>query len=113
VDAGPRCHSQKLPIRQRRKGGLCRALKERAIATHDLLWITKSGTKLYRAGQYPPLRGTLLTLDEQEQVLYTRGSVPFFETYPDKYIPQPLRIHAESTEQPPHFLARRIFALTK
>jgi N-ethylmaleimide reductase len=34
-----------------------------------------SNTKLYRAGRYlPPLRGTLLTLDERETVLYTRDA---------------------------------------
>jgi hypothetical protein len=95
------------------KSGFAAALSERGIATHDFLWVSDSGTKLYRAGQYPPLRGTLLTLDEREMVLYTRGSVPFFETYPGKYIPRPLRIHAESTEQTPQYLAREILALTK
>jgi len=70
-------------------------------------------TKLYRAGQYPPLRGTLLTLDDQEMILYTRGSVPFFETYPGKYIPNPLRVRIEAAEQTPQYLAREILALTK
>lgn len=93
--------------------GFTAALSERGIATHDLLWVSDSHTRLYRAGQYPPLRGTLLTLDEQEMVLYTRGSVPFFETYPGKYIPRPLRIHAASTEQSQQFLAREILSLTK
>jgi hypothetical protein len=95
------------------KTGFAAALTERGIATHDFLWVSDSNTKLYRAGQYPPLRGTLLTLDEQEMVLYTRGSVPFFETYPGKYIPHPLRVHAESTEQTSQYLAREILALTK
>ena len=63
--------------------------------------------------KYPPLRGSLLVLDEREMVLYTRGSVPFFETYPGKYIPRPLRIRAEDTEQTPQYLAREILALTK
>lgn len=93
--------------------GFAAALAERGIATHDLLWVSNSHTRLYRAGQYPPLRGTLLTLDEQEIVLYTRGSVPFFETYPGKYIPRPLRVHAASTEQTQLYLAREILALTK
>jgi hypothetical protein len=93
--------------------GFTAALIERGIATHDLLWVSDSHTRLYRAGQYPPLRGTLLALDEHEMVLYTRGSVPFFETYPGKYIPRPLRIHAASTEQSPQFLAREILSLTK
>lgn len=95
------------------KRGFAAALAERGIATHDFLWLSDSHTKLYRAGQYPPLRGTFLTLDEREMVLYTRGSVPFFETYPGKYIPRPLRIRAESTEQTQQYLAREILALTK
>lgn len=88
------------------------ALKEKGISTHDFLWISGSATKLYRAGKYPPLRGTL-TLDEHEMVLYTRGSVDFFETYPGKYVPVPLRIRSENTEQTQHFLAREILALSK
>jgi hypothetical protein len=95
------------------KRGFAAALAERNIATHDFLWVSDSNTRLYRAGQYPPLRGTLLTLDDQEMVLYTRGSVPFFETYPGKYIPRPLRVRAESTEQTLQYLAREILALTK
>ena len=35
-----------------------------------------------RNGAYPPLRGTFLEL-EQGAVLYSRGSVPYFRTYPD------------------------------
>lgn len=95
------------------RSGFAAALIERGIAMHDFLWLSDSATKLYRSGQYPPLRGTLFTLDEREMLLYTRGSVPFFETYPGKYIPRPLRIHAESTEQTQQYLAREILALTK
>lgn len=95
------------------KNGFRAALKERGISTHDFLSISPSQTKLYRAGKYPPLRGTLLTLDDREMVLYTRGSVDFFETYPGKYVPVPLRVRSEDTEQTQRFLAREILALTK
>lgn len=95
------------------RSGFEMALRERSIATHDFVWVSNSGARLYRAGQYPPLRGTLLTLNDKEMVLYTRGSVPFFETYPGKYIPRPLRLFAESSEQTLHFLAQEILALTK
>jgi hypothetical protein len=95
------------------KSGFQTALKERGVSTHDFLWISTSHTKLYRAGKYPPLRGTLLTPDDQEMVLYTRGSVDFFETYPGKYVPVPLRVRSEDTEQTQRFLAREILALTK
>jgi hypothetical protein len=93
--------------------GFGEALKEKGIATHDLLWISSSATKLYRAGKYPPLRGTLLTLDDREMVLYTRGSVDFFETYPGMYVPSPLRIRLAKAEQTQQFLAREILALSK
>jgi hypothetical protein len=93
--------------------GFDAALAEKNISTHDFLWITGSATKLYRAGKYPPLRGTLLTLDDHEMVLYTRGSVDFFETYPGKYVPIPLRIRSESAEQTQRFLAREVLALSK
>ena len=93
--------------------GFASALTEKGISTHDFLWISPSSTKLYRAGKYPPLRGTLLTLDEREMILYTRGSVDFFETYPGKYIPIPMRIRSEHTEQTQRFLAREVLSLSK
>ncbi len=95
------------------KAGFEAALKEERIGTWDLLWISDSATRLYRAGVYPPMRGTLVTLDDAEMVLYTRGSVDFFETYPGKYVPSPLRLRCEDTEQTQTFLAREVLALTK
>jgi hypothetical protein len=89
------------------------ALQQNGISSHDFLWISGSATKLYRAGKYPPLRGTLLTLDDHEMVLYTRGSVDFFETYPGRYVPIPLRIRSGNTEQTQRFLAREILSLSK
>lgn len=44
------------------------ALDEKGISSHDFLWISGSSTRLYRAGKYPPLRGTLLTLDDPKIV---------------------------------------------
>ena len=95
------------------QAGFEAGLQEEGISTHDFLWLSDSATKLYRAGKYPPLRGTILALDEREIVLYTRGSVDFFETYPGKYVPTPLRIRLENTEQTQLFLAREILSLTK
>jgi len=53
------------------------------------------------------------SLDNLEHVLYTRGSVDFFQTYPGMYVPSPLRIICASAEQTPKFLAEEILALTK
>ena len=43
-------------------------------------------------GVYPPLRGTALELEGDEFILYTKGSVPFFQTYPGMYVPRPLDV---------------------
>ncbi|MBD2741591.1 hypothetical protein [Coleofasciculus sp. FACHB-1120] len=72
-----------------------------------------SGTRLFRYGKYPPLRGTLLTLDDRTHVLYTRGSIDFFSTYPGMYVPRPLKFRCESVEGTPKALAQEILALTK
>lgn len=47
---------------------------------------------LFRTGQLPPLRGTSVRLDESSLLLHTRGSIPYFRTYPGMYVPQPLLI---------------------
>src|SRR6266496_4965826 len=64
-------------------------------------------------GSYPPLRGTALDLSGDEFILYTKGSLPFFETYPGMYVPRPLHVQIVDSEQTPRFLAQEILALTK
>jgi hypothetical protein len=46
-------------------------------------------------------------------VLYTSGSVPFYEFYPGPYAPQPLGITLQHSEQSAQQHAREILALTK
>jgi hypothetical protein len=70
--------------------GFARAIKEREIEFYDLVHITKSNMKLYRAGRYPPLRSTCSQIDEFNALLYTRGGVDFFQTYPGMYVPRAL-----------------------
>jgi hypothetical protein len=72
-----------------------------------------STPRLLRNGAYPPLRGTFLSLDERSQLLYTRGSVPFFATYPGMYVPWPFLFRCEDVEETPRNLAAEILALTK
>jgi hypothetical protein len=74
---------------------------------------TKTFTRLYRIGAYPPLRGTLMRLDDREVVLYTRGSVEFFRTYPGMYVPRPLLLRCQEIGQSLGFLAEEILALSK
>ena len=62
--------------------GCLEAMKQMRIDQADLLSFRRSFARLFRTGAYPPLRGTLWSLDDSLHVLYTRGSVDFFQTYP-------------------------------
>jgi len=95
------------------KNGFLQATRDHHIEMVDLVSITQSSTRLFRIGSYPPLRGTFLSLDDTRHILYTRGSVDFFSTYPGMYIPRPLLFRCEYTEQTPRFIAQEILALTK
>ncbi|SCL20615.1 hypothetical protein GA0074692_0921 [Micromonospora pallida] len=77
--------------------GFHEAADQRDIDHVDMLWIQRRGAPhLYRAGQLPPLRGTTVQMDARTLLLYTRGSVPYFRTYPGMYVPQPLLIRSAS-----------------
>jgi hypothetical protein len=89
------------------------ALDSLKISSRDLLTVRSSFIRLFRAGQYPPLRGTFLTLDSQRSVLYTRGSVDFYQMYPGMYVPRSIEIVDFGQEQHPRVLAQEILALTK
>jgi hypothetical protein len=93
--------------------GTLAALKESGVDYYDLISLGDSYTRLYRDGNYPPLRGTFLSFEDGSQVLYTRGSVDFFETYPGKYIPLPLFFRCAETCQTASTIAREVLALTK
>jgi hypothetical protein len=93
--------------------GFMNAAKRHNIEMADLLSVDQSFSRLFRVGSYPPLRGTFLSLDERLHILYTKGSVDFFSTYPGMYVPRPLLFRCEYAEQTPKFLAREILALTK
>ena len=71
--------------------GFQTAADDRDIDFLELLWIQRRGAPhLFRTGQLPPLRGTSVQLDQDSLLLYTRGSIPYFRTYPGMYVPQPL-----------------------
>jgi hypothetical protein len=89
------------------------ALDELQIDGRDLLVISRSFTRLFRLGQYPPLRGTWMELDDRRHVLYTKGSTDFYMVYPGFYVPRPLEFWCEDTQTTPRKFAGEILALTK
>ena len=93
--------------------GFTQAAKQLHINQIDLVSIQHSDIRLYREGNYPPMRGTHLSLTEQHNVLYTRGSVPYYETYPGKYIPSPIEVKLAYYDESPNLICDEIIALTK
>jgi len=93
--------------------GFHKAIDERDIDYADFVWVQRSMTRLYRMGVYPPLRGSLLRFDKDQALLYTRGSVEFFRTYPGMYVPRPLMLRCQALGQPLQHIAEETLALTK
>ena len=93
--------------------GFNAALQEQQIDLADLMSLRNSFTRLFRTGDLPPLRGTLLSSTEQEHVLYTRGSIPFYKAYPGMYVPRTLNIQFDQIEGAPDALSAEVLALTK
>jgi len=92
--------------------GLQSAADAERITDLELVALGDSLTRV-SAKKHAPLRGTQIVLDDRNQVLYTSGSVPFYELYPGPYVPQPLSIQLKQSEQSAEQHAREILALTK
>lgn len=93
--------------------GFKRVAKEMKINSMDLVTIMPTNFRLYRESDYPPLRGTLLSLDKQRHFLYTRGYVDYYGTYPGRYIPSPIEVRLFSFDESPEKICEEILYLTK
>ncbi len=93
--------------------GFDAAAQELRIHTVDFVTVLDSKLRLLRQGNYPPYRGTTVSLDAERHLLYTRGSVWFYETYPGMYIPEPIELRIVRSEETPLFLASEMLGLTK
>jgi hypothetical protein len=94
--------------------GIDAGLQRFGIEMSDLVWVQESSPiAIFREGNYPVLRGTFVDLDGKG-LLYTRGSVPFYGTFPGLRVPRPLLLvphkHSDSKLLT---LARDVLALTK
>ena len=94
--------------------GIDAALERFGIQLSDLLWVQESSPiAVLRDGNYPVLRGTFVDLDGKG-LLYTRGSVPYYGTYPGLRVPRPLLlVPHETSDTALHRLAEDVLALTK
>jgi len=74
--------------------------------------IEKSGIHAFPAGEYPALRGSMIS-QGNETLLYTSGYVPALSTYKGGSIPQPLLLRIARLGSTNLQVAKDILALTK
>jgi hypothetical protein len=89
------------------------ALEQTKIRHRDIVVVRESDMRLFRTAAYPPLRGTFLELEERSSLLYSRGSIPFFEMYAGMYVPRALEIEAVAVDESQRVIGQEILALTK
>lgn len=94
--------------------GIDAALDEAGVKLKDLVWINeRHPVKVFRDGNYPVMRGTFVDLGGRG-LLYTIGSMPYYQTYPGLYVPNPLLLCPhEASESTLATIAEEVFSLTK
>lgn len=93
--------------------GFNTAAEEKGIKFLDLITILDTEFRFLRSKEYPPIRGTKIQLTDDRHILYTRGSVPYYETYPGMYIPQPLEVRIIQSAESSQTICKEILELTK
>ena len=73
----------------------------------------RDGMRLYRAGRWPVMRGTLWTLNDRTAYLWASGFKPAVLSYDGWEVPIPLRIDIEHGSADIAQVARDILGLTK
>lgn len=82
-------------------------------AAVDLVSLQPSSICFARSGNYPPLRGTFVVIENRLPVVYTHGFTPYFDTYPGVHVPKPWVILEHHGESSVRKLAEELLALTK
>lgn len=94
--------------------GFRAAAEAERLSLLELVWIPREGSaRLFRQGEQTTLRGTLLSLTDTRHVLYTRGSVPYYRTYPGMYVPTALPFRLVDVESSAAEIAAELLALSK
>jgi hypothetical protein len=74
------------------RAGFEDALSELGISYFDFVAVAYSSVRFFRVGKEPPIRGTVVELQRNKHLVYTRGYIPFLKLYPGMRIPTPLLV---------------------
>ncbi len=83
------------------------------IGKVDFVSVGRRGIRFLRQGLYPPLRGTVIQLSKHNYLVYTRGYVPLYRTYPGLHVPHPLEILEHHGDSDIRTVCKEILGLTK
>ena len=83
------------------------------VAKFDFVAFGKREIRFLRRGMYPPLRGTVVKLAKGNYLVYSRGYVPLYRTYPGPHVPRPLEILEHHGDSDIQSVCKEILALTK
>jgi argonaute-like protein implicated in RNA metabolism and viral defense len=93
--------------------GFSAAASSMRISYVDYVTILDSSTRLFRNGLYPIPRGSHLQIDDKTHLLFTKGSVEYYQTYPGMYVPRPLEIRIVESDESAKVICEEIMSLTK
>ncbi len=93
--------------------GFTQAMHDLGITEYDIVTLMETDLRFFRNNLYPPVRGSLISLTEERHILYTRGSVHQYQTYPGMYIPAPLEIRIVNSVSSVKSVCKEVLGLTK
>lgn len=93
--------------------GFNEAIRELRISYVDFITLLDGSTRLFRGGLYPPQRGTHIEISDTTHLLFTKGSIDYYQTYPGLYIPRPVEVRIFQSEESPRIICEEIMSLTK
>lgn len=104
---------KKSNFREEEIDGFNLALELKSVQLKDYVTIMPSSIKLFSYEIFPPPRGSFLALSDDRAILYTRGFINYYKTYPGGYVPTPIEIRAFENEYSIEDIAKEILGLTK
>lgn len=98
---------------QEERTGFADALAELGVSYYDFVAVAYSSVRFFRVGKEPPIRGTVIELQRDKHLVYTRGYVPFLKLYPGMRIPTPLLVVHEGGSGAVRDIVEEMLALTR
>lgn len=79
----------------------------------DLVSVRPSRARLLPATNRPVARGTGVAFDSASGLVYLKGTVPYFGTYPGPYVPRPIEFLIGDGDSTPAKIAQELLHLSK